>query len=108
MLVVGWESQFGIPILNLYVHRMGLKAGYNFELNYDTVALPEPDLRNISDYAEVLKAATWNDFVYLCSDAVLSPVVGFMTSIQITAGMQYRYYVRKNTFGLTAVISVKM
>lgn len=108
VLIVGWESQFGIPILNLYVHRMGLKAGYNFELNYDTVALPEPDLRNISDYADVLKAATWNDYVYLCSDAVLSPVVGFMTSIQITAGMQYRYYIRKNTFGLAAVISAKM
>jgi len=108
VLIVGWESQFGIPILNLYLHRIGLKAGYDLQLNYDTVTFPEPDLRNISDYIDVLKSATCNDYVYLRTDAVLSPVVGFMTSLQVTAGVQYRYYIRKNTFGLAAVISAKM
>jgi hypothetical protein len=108
VLIVGWESQFGIPVLNVYMTRMGLKAGYDMQLNYNTVTLPEPDLRNSADYIEVLKEGTLNDYVYLTTDAVFSPVVGFMTSFQITAGVQYRYYLRDNTFRLAAVIKAKI
>jgi hypothetical protein len=108
VLIVGWESQFGIPVVNAYFRRMGLKAGYDLQLTYDTLTLPEPDLRNAGDYFEVLRHASWNDYVYLTTDAVLSPVAGFMTAMQITTGMQYRYYVRKNEFRLAFVINVKM
>lgn len=108
VLIVGWESQFGIPVLNLYMTRAGLKAGYDMQLNYDTLALPDPDIRSMGDYIEVLKRASWNDYVYLTTDAVLSPVAGFMTSMQVTAGVQYRYYIRRNAFKIAAVIKAKM
>lgn len=108
VLIVGWESQFGIPVLNLYMTRAGLKAGYDMQLTYDTLALPDPDIRSIGDYIEVLKKASWNDYVYLTTDAVLSPVAGFMTSLQVTAGVQYRYYIRRNAFRIAAVIKAKM
>jgi hypothetical protein len=108
VLLAGWESQFGIPVLNLYLTRIGLKLGYEMLLNYDTMELPEPDIRSIGNFLSVLQSSSLNDYVYLTTDGVLSPVVGAMTSMQVTAGLQYRYYFRSNTFRLAAVVKVKM
>lgn len=108
VLIAGWESQFGIPVADLYMERAGLKAGYDLQLNYDTLTLPEPDIRTIGDYITVLRNASLNDYVYLTTDTVLSPVAGFMTSLQVTAGIQYRYYLHENTFRLAAVVKAKM
>lgn len=107
-LIVGWESQRGIPFASLYLARAGLKAGYDMKLTYDTLSLPDPDLSKAAGYIEVLKSASYDDYVYLATDAVLSPVMGMLTSLKVTVGAQYRYYIRSNTFGIAAVIKAKM
>ena len=108
LLLFGWESHIGIPVLNLYLTRFGLSAGYNFSLTYDTIQLPDPDIRKIGEYIDVLKGGTWNDYVYMTTKATFSPNIGFMTSIQITAALQYQYHIRENKFKLAASIKTNL
>ena len=108
LLLFGFESQFGVPLVNLYLARFGIKGGYQFDLTYDTLALPSPDVREFGNYLNVLRNAAFDDYIYLTFETVLTPVAGFLTRLQVTAGAQLRYYLRKTSFGAAAVFSTKM
>ena len=106
-MLFGYESHIGIPILNLYLVRLGLFAGYNFLLEYDTLYFPEPDIRKLNEYFSVVKNGTWNDFVYIRAEGTLSPNLGLLAKIKVTAGVQVEYHIRENRFRVAAKINAK-
>lgn len=111
MLLLGWESHIGIPVLNLYLTRLGVKFGYNFFLEYDTVYFPDPDIRLIAEYFNVVKNATWNDFIYFSLEGTLSPNLGSLAKLQVTPIFQFEYHFREKKgerFKFTANIRAKL
>ena len=105
ILLFGYETQFGIPLFNVYFTRFGIKAGYQFDLTYDTVTLPLPDIRSFSNYWDALTNAQFGDFVYFKFESVLTPIMGFLTKLQLTLGVQVKYYIRQNTFASSAIFN---
>lgn len=103
-LLLGWESQFGIPFANLYMHRAGLSLGYDSTLEYDTLLIPSPDLSNLKEFISVIKTSKMVDFVYLSFTATLSPVIGVSSDIQVSADFQFRYHINEDFFSGALII----
>ena len=97
-LLLGWETQTGIYGSPLYLHRIGLFAGYHGDFLYDTFIVPGPDFSAIKEFITVFAEAELNHYVYLKSSAVLSPIAGVMTKAQITADCELRYYFRGSNY----------
>ena len=97
-LLAGYEVQQGIAGANVYVHRLGITGGYHGDFQYDTLVVPGPDFAAIKEFATVFAESELNHYVYLTGSAVLSPIAGFLTEVQISADCQLRYYLRDNHF----------
>ncbi|MCR5606556.1 MAG: hypothetical protein K6F69_07050, partial [Treponema sp.] len=104
-LLLGWESQFGVPFANLYMHRLGLSIGYDSTLEYDTLLIPSPDLSNLKEFISVIKTSKMVDFVYLSFSTTLSPVIGVTSDIQVSANFQFRYHINEDFF--SGVLTIK-
>lgn len=97
-LLVGKEIQYGIPLLNLYFSRLGLKAGYDITLNYDTAAVSVPDIRDVSKFYGVFANSKLNDSLYLKLNMDFVPVVGRLSTLLMKSTFRFSFYPRTQGF----------
>ena len=109
ILLAGYEIQKGIPGVNLYLQRFGIKLGYDISFEYEHLNIANPDIRNITKLFEGLTSSQIDDFIYFNFQLDLSPVVGKATSsFNVTAGVQFEFHLQKNESKITALIKTNL
>ncbi len=106
ILLVGKEIQNGIPFLLLYFERAGLFLGYDATLNYNRYILSAPDFRNFESYKSIFANTVLTDFVYLKLNIDFSPVVGKFSTYILSSDINFKYFVRNNTFKLSFALTL--
>lgn len=97
VLLAGYEAQKGIPLANIFVKRIGLKAGYDFSLKYDTLRTKDPDIRDFQALYMTFRDSEIKDYFYFTVETELSPSVGkFSSAAKIKLGSQFRLHYREN------------
>lgn len=97
VLLAGYEAQKGIPFANIFVKRIGLKAGYDFSLKYDTLRTKDPDIRDLHALYMTFRDSEISDYFYFTVETELSPSVGkFSSAAKVKLGSQFRLHYREN------------
>lgn len=108
-LLAGYEIQKGIPGINLYLNRFGIKLGYDIKTSYDQISLSNTDLRNFKNFLNVLKNSEIDDYFYINLELGLTPAIGkFSDSINITAGVQFQMNVRDAKGKIAALFNMNL
>ncbi len=109
VLLAGYEVQRGIPILNIFVKRVGIKAGYNLRFKYDTFITADPDIRNIWTFISTLQQSNLDDFAYITLTGDFSPAFGkFSSNTKIGAGVQFQLHYRENRGSVKAILNMNL
>ena len=98
VLLAGFESQDGIPVVNLYLTRFGLKLGYDMQVKYNSLKLPQLDFSQLWNYYTNVKEASVSTYAYLTLESVFTPVIGMFSRVQITGDAQLRYFPSSDTW----------
>ena len=108
-LVAGYEIQKGIPGVNLYLQRFGIKFGYDIQLYYNELENSNTDLRDFKNFMNVLVNSEADDYFYINLEAALSPSIGkFADSVKITAGVQFQMNIRKSKGKIAALFNMNL
>ena len=105
LLVTGMEIQNGF--WRLYFPRLGLYAGYDIALEYDTATVKLPDLRHLERFYDVFGHCSLNDSVYLKMDFGLTPVLGKFSKVQFQTSLRLEKYLRSEEWKLKFDIDIK-
>ena len=98
ILLLGWELHNGIPPLQLYISRMGIKAGYDLCLDYDTREVSLPDMRR-DDYLYDLFSNTYvNDHFYFVLNIDASSPIGILSKENFGLNFDFEIYPRTHGF----------
>ena len=100
-LLLGNEIQNGIPFLYLFFSRMGLKAGYDFKLEYDTKKVQLPDIRRKNYLADVFSQTNVSDSVFLIYNTDFLIPTGKLSEIQFNMDLRGEYFIKTNGFKIT-------
>lgn len=98
ILLLAWEPHDGIRFLYSYFSRIGLKAGYDFRLDYDTYETMLPDIRRQNYVSDTLKATYVNDSIYLKLNIDASATVAILSDQNMGFEFKFIYYPRDNGF----------
>ena len=104
-LLLGNEIQNGIPFLYLFFSRMGLKAGYDFKLEYDTKKVQLPDIRRKNYLADVFSQTNVSDSLYLIYNTDFLIPTGKLSETQLSMDLRGEYFIKTNGFKLSFNIS---
>lgn len=107
-LLIGNELQRGIPVLNLYLTRVGFFGGYDLVFDYSVKRDLLPDLRSYSKFIEVFQNMVLNDKIYFQLDFVFSPVIGRISKIGMDNSLKFSYGIRTKEFRLTYLMKFNM
>lgn len=108
-LLAGYEIQKGIPGVNLYLNRFGIKFGYDIKLSYDELQSPGTDFRDFYTFLKVLLDSEIDDYFYISLEATLSPAIGkFADSVKITAGVQFQMDIRESKGRIAAIFDMNL
>ena len=99
-LLLGNEIQNGLPFLQLFVLRSGLKFGYDFNLNYDTAEVPLPDIRRENYLGSLLSKTYVSDSLYLLYDMDFTSPLGYLSKIQFNTTLKFEFFPRTSAFKL--------
>lgn len=105
LLAFGMEIQNGF--WRLYFPRLGIYAGYDIALEYDTATVHLPDLRHLERFYDVFGSCTLNDSVYLKIDFGLTPVIGKFSKVQFQSSLRVEKYLRNEEWKLKFDIDIK-
>ena len=100
-LLLGNEIQNGIPFLYLFFSRMGLKAGYDFKLEYDTKKVQLPDIRRKNYLADVFSQTNISDSVFLIYNTDFLIPTGKLSEIQFNMDLRGEYFIKTNGFKIS-------
>ncbi|MBP3743016.1 MAG: hypothetical protein J6J00_08535 [Treponema sp.] len=98
ILLIGNEIQNGIPFLYLFFSRVGLKAGYDFCLNYDTTKVLLPDIRRENYLYDIFMETYVKDSLYLLLNSAFVIPTGNLSKIQFNMNARAEYFLRTNGF----------
>lgn len=108
-LLAGYEIQKGIPGVNLYLNRFGIKFGYDIKLSYDEFQTPTTDFRDFYNFLKVLIDSDIDDYFYISLEATLAPAIGkFADSVKVTAGVQFQMDVRESKGRIAAIFDMNL
>ncbi len=105
LLAWGMEIQNGF--WRLYFPRVGLYAGYDIALEYDTATVRLPDFRHPERFYDVFAYCTLNDSVYLKLDFGLTPVIGQFSKVQFQSSLRLEKFLRSEEWKLKFDIDIK-
>ena len=98
ILLLGWEIHDGLSPLLLYFSRIGIKAGYDFKLDYDTRQVKLPDVRRENYFMDIFSQSYINDNIYLLVNVDASSSVGFLSSEILSFELKAAFYPRSQGF----------
>ncbi len=98
ILLLGWEIHDGFSPLLLYFSRIGIKAGYDFRLDYDTRLVKLPDVRRENYFMDIFSQTYINDNIYLLVNVDASSSVGFLSSEILSFELKAAFYPRTQGF----------
>lgn len=98
-LLIGKEIQNGIPYVNFYVNRLGLTAGYDFSLRYDTSNIKLPDFRRFDYMYEIFTNSEPNHGIYLLMNMDFLFPIGPLSERIISSKFKTTFF--PNTGGYT-------
>ncbi|MCR4580088.1 MAG: hypothetical protein K5681_07065 [Treponema sp.] len=98
ILLLGNEIQNGIPLLYLFFSRVGLKAGYNFCLDYDTTSVLLPDIRRDNYLYDIFSQTYIKDSFYLLLNTDFIIPIGLLSKTQFNMNMKAEFFPRSNGF----------
>jgi len=102
MLLVGKEVQNGFPYVNFYCNRLGLKAGYDFALKYDTGNIKLPDFRRFDYMYDIFSHSNGSHSLYVLFNLDFLFPIGPLSQRVISSAFKTTYYPGTNgyTFNL--------
>ena len=80
---------------------MGLKAGYDFKLEYDTKKVQLPDIRRKNYLADVFSQTNVSDSVFLIYNTDFLIPTGKLSEIQFNMDLRGEYFIKTNGFKIT-------
>lgn len=104
-LLIGNEIQDGLAALNLFCSRMGLKAGYAFNLVYDTTKILLPDIRHWNYLAELFSNTVVSDSIFMTWNTNFQIPAGNLSRIQFNMDLRGEYFLKTNGFKLSFNVS---
>ena len=107
-LLFGYEAQDGIPPLYLFFSRIGLKAGYDFQLRYDTHKVPLPDIRKNNNLYNVFSNSYIRDSVFLIFDMNFCSGIGRMSEYHVNMSMKAEYFLRSQSFAFRVKFTISL
>lgn len=106
-LLFGYELQHAIPGLPLYIQRLGLFFGYDFNIYHNELINAATDFKDIKTFLETYKTSKFSDYFFLKLTATVSPNIGKFTGKQITAGAEFCLDPKSLDFFVKAVFETK-
>lgn len=100
-LLLGYEPQNGIPFLYLFFSRLGLKLGYELNLNYDTYKVALPDIRRKDFLWDIFSNIYVRDSVYFIYDMDFSASIGKLSEYQMNLAMKTEFFPHSKGFAFT-------
>lgn len=97
-LLIGKEVQNGIYFMNFYCNRLGLKAGYNFSLRYDTTNINLPDFRRFDYMWDIFSHSTPTHGIYLLFNLDALIPIGPLSQQVIRTEFKTTYFPDTNGF----------
>lgn len=95
-LLIGREIQNGPSFLYLFFSRLGLKAGYDFRLEYDTTKVNLPDIRRKKYITDIFSNTTFSDSVFATLNTDFLMPTGKLSEMQLTMDVKVEYFIRTN------------
>lgn len=97
-LLLGKEVHNGIPALLLYFTRVGLRAGYDFSLDYPTNQYNLPDVRNRKKILTLYESCYIHDYVYVELNVDFSSPFAALSAAAFSTNFKFSYFPRENGF----------
>ena len=98
ILLLGKEIHDGFSLLQLYFGRVGLKAGYELQLKYDTSKVLQPDIRRKNYAGEILSDTYGKDSFYFLLNLDFTTSIGFSTASMFSIENKFAFYPKTNGF----------
>lgn len=97
-VLLGAEINQGIPVLNMYFSRIGVKVGYVGALLYDTQNTPLPNILNIDSFRTAFTESVYSDYLSFIVDLDFVPVIGRLSEIQFNTSFCFQIYLHQKAF----------
>lgn len=107
-LIFGREIQNGFNFLHLYFSRIGLKAGYDYSLIYDTDKVSAPDVRDFSRFYYAFVNTYIQDKLIVSAEVDFVPAIGILSSALMNLDFTYEYYIRSNSSKFSVDFEIKL
>ena len=98
LLLFGMEINQGIPLLNLYFSRVGIKAGYTGSFLYDTQNTPLPNILNIDSFRTAFSESVYSDYLSIVVDLDFVPIIGRLSETQFNTRFDFLFYLHQKAF----------
>ena len=95
ILPFGFEIKKGVPVLNLFFNKLGIKIGYYGSFVYDTNSTQLPNVLNIETLKNVFLSSTYMDFVTISLDFDFIPVIGTLSETKFNSSLDFYYYIKQ-------------
>ena len=82
----------------VYFGRVGLKAGYELQLKYDTSKVLQPDIRRKNYAGEILSDTYGKDSFYFLLNLDFTTSIGFSTASMFSIENKFAFYPKTNGF----------
>ena len=98
ILLFGMEIHRGIPFINLYFSRVGIKASYTGSFIYDTQKTPLPNILYADSFRTAFTESVYSDYLSFIVDLDFVPVIGFLSEVQFNTSFSFQIYLHQKAF----------
>ena len=98
ILLFGMEINQGVPILNLFFSRVGLKFGYTGSFLYDTEKTSLPNMFAIESFRKTFTESIYADYVSFSLDLDFVPIIGRLTETMFNTHFDFHIYLHQQLF----------
>lgn len=98
ILLFGMEINQGVPILNLFFSRVGLKFGYTGSFLYDTQKTALPNMFDIESFRKNFTESIYADYISFSLDLDFVPIIGRLTETMFNTHFDFHIYLHQQLF----------
>lgn len=98
ILLFGMEINQGVPILNLFFSRVGLKFGYTGSFLYDTQKTSLPNMFDVESFRRTFTESIYADYISFSLDLDFVPIIGRLTETMFNTHFDFHIYLHQQLF----------